>query len=244
MLRHVLGDSLFFRALRAYADDPRFRFRSATTDGFRSVCEATGGISLGYFFDQWVFGEGYPRYAFEWSGGKAGDGYDVRVRLKQSAPGPSPVLFTMPIDIRMTSGTKDTTVVAFQTTQDQEFVFRIPFNPADVQLDPDKWILREILPADGQIPGGYVLQQNYPNPFNAGTAITFALPRRSEVTLAVYDVLGREVVQLSRERWEAGPHTLRWSGDDASGRPVASGVYIYRLTAGDFTAARSMVLLR
>ncbi|HTY58074.1 MAG TPA: M1 family metallopeptidase, partial [Bacteroidota bacterium] len=66
MLRHVLGDSLFFRSMRAYAADARFRYRSATTEGFRSVCESVAGKDLGYFFDEWVYGEGYPRYTYGW----------------------------------------------------------------------------------------------------------------------------------------------------------------------------------
>ena len=66
MLRHVVGDSMFFRILRTYAADTRFRYGTASTADFQGVCEAVAGKSLGYFFDEWIYGESYPRYTLRW----------------------------------------------------------------------------------------------------------------------------------------------------------------------------------
>ena len=88
------------------------------------------------------------------------------------------------------------------------------------------------------VPASYLLAQNYPNPFNPSTTIQYELPQSSVVNLSVYDVLGREVSVLVKERRDAGIHEAQF---DASG--LASGVYLYRLTAGDFTQARKLLLL-
>jgi hypothetical protein len=90
-----------------------------------------------------------------------------------------------------------------------------------------------------ELPHDFSLFQNYPNPFNPGTTITYELPRTSHVTLSVYDVLGREVATLLNEEKSAGAYTVQW---DASG--VSSGVYFYRLKAGDFNQTKRMMIVR
>jgi pimeloyl-ACP methyl ester carboxylesterase len=89
------------------------------------------------------------------------------------------------------------------------------------------------------VPMEYRLLQNYPNPFNPTTAIRYELPRSSQVRLSVYDMLGREVSVLVKERRDPGVHEVKF---DASNLP--SGVYLYRLRAGDFIQSRKFVLLR
>ena len=88
------------------------------------------------------------------------------------------------------------------------------------------------------------LYQNHPNPFNPSTTIRFSLKDRGIVSLAIYDVAGRLVRVLVDDVIESGPHELTWDGKDNAGRGVASGVYFYRLRAGEFTDTRKMVLLR
>jgi len=88
------------------------------------------------------------------------------------------------------------------------------------------------------------LFQNVPNPFNPVTEIAFALPVPARVDVAVYDVSGRCVRHLVDGRLAAGRHAAVWDGRDAAGTPVASGVYFYRLTAGDVVRTRRMILLQ
>ena len=95
------------------------------------------------------------------------------------------------------------------------------------------------VPIGGLLPDGPRLHQNYPNPFNPSTIIEFELPKSSIVRLSVYDMLGREVSVLLNERREAGVHEVRFDGSN-----LASGVYFYRLTAGDFLQTRRLLLLR
>lgn len=94
------------------------------------------------------------------------------------------------------------------------------------------------------IPSSFTLHQNYPNPFNPATTIGFSLPMRSAVKLTVYNLLGRRVRLLADRTLNAGQHEIIWNGDNAAGEPVASGVYFYRLEAGEFIASKKMVLIR
>jgi flagellar hook assembly protein FlgD len=74
--------------------------------------------------------------------------------------------------------------------------------------------------------------------------LSFSLPHRSDVTLTVYDPLGREITVLIRGQLEAGTHTVQWEGTDARGYLVASGTYFYRLTAGSYAETRKMMVVR
>jgi len=83
------------------------------------------------------------------------------------------------------------------------------------------------------------LMQNYPNPFNPNTQIVYSLPRQLKTTLKVFNILGQEVATLVNEVQSAGQHSVNFN---ASG--LASGVYLYRLQAGEFTSSYKMVLMK
>jgi hypothetical protein len=93
---------------------------------------------------------------------------------------------------------------------------------------------------DFTLPLCYELNQNYPNPFNPTTTIEFSLPKKSKVEIDIFNLLGQKVNSLIEDKiLEPGYHSVTW---DASG--VASGVYFYRLQAGDFVQTRRMTLLK
>jgi len=95
------------------------------------------------------------------------------------------------------------------------------------------------------IPREFHLSQNYPNPFNPTTTIQFVLPTESIVTLEIYNMLGQRVTTLlNNEEFTSGSFNVEWNGRDTFGRPVSSGMYIYRINAGDFNATKSMMLLK
>jgi methionine-rich copper-binding protein CopC len=91
---------------------------------------------------------------------------------------------------------------------------------------------------DSELPLQYALQQNYPNPFNPSTVIRFATPKSGDVTLNVYDLLGKEVAVLVSQQLHAGNYSVQWRAD------VPSGTYIYRIQAQDFVETRKMLLIR
>ena len=98
---------------------------------------------------------------------------------------------------------------------------------------------------DAAIPSDFGLSPSYPNPFRSVSTIQYALPRAERVVIEVFDVVGRRVATLVDEDVEAGFHSVVWDGRGASGgADLASGVYIYRLRAGSFTATQRAVLVR
>lgn len=93
-------------------------------------------------------------------------------------------------------------------------------------------------------PATFALDQNHPNPFNAGTTVRYQIPQTGRVTLQVFNVRGQLVRVLVDDNLQAGVYEAAWDGRDAAGRPMPSGVYVYRLTAGERRLVRKMVYLR
>jgi len=94
------------------------------------------------------------------------------------------------------------------------------------------------------IPTKYTLCDNYPNPFNPETTIQYDLPEIVHVRLEIYDLLGQRIATLVDSRKLAGKYTQIWDSKDQRGNVVASGIYFYKLTAGDFVRVKKMVLMR
>jgi hypothetical protein len=88
------------------------------------------------------------------------------------------------------------------------------------------------------------LGENFPNPFNPSTTIRYALSQDAHVTLRVYDMMGQLVKTLVDGVEQAGTNQAVWNGRNESGASVSSGIYIYRMTAGNFTATRRMLFLK
>jgi aminopeptidase N len=243
MLRHVMGDSLFFQAMKQYAGDTRFRFKTASTADFESVCESVSGRRLDYFFNEWVSGEGYPRYLYDWESQRSGPSYVVSVTIDQTAALGSPLFFTMPLDLRFSGAGLDTTVTVFNDARNQTFVINLPRPPTSVELDPDNWILKDAFLSP---PKEFDLLQNYPNPFSSTTTISFDLPAASRVRIDVYNTLG-EVVRSIRLAgiYDPGRYSVRFFPVAADGTRLASGVYYYRLSiSGKPIRVRKMIYLR
>lgn len=95
-----------------------------------------------------------------------------------------------------------------------------------------------------EIPARYFLSQNHPNPFNSTTTLQYGLPERAEVVLVIYDILGKQVRTLFHGVEEAGVKSVIWDGTDDLGRLVNTGVYLYKIHAGDFTQFQKMLLLK
>ena len=100
------------------------------------------------------------------------------------------------------------------------------------------------LAVENLLPTRYALHQNYPNPFNPITIIRYELPKASNVQMRIYNLLGQEVIRLVDEDQTPGYHKAIWSGRDARGRSVSSGIYIARLVTPGYAKSIKMVLLK
>jgi hypothetical protein len=94
------------------------------------------------------------------------------------------------------------------------------------------------------LPKAFVLKQNFPNPFNPTTVIQYALPEASNVRLEIYNTLGQVVRTLVAEEQEAGAYRITWDSRNEYGQEMATGVYIYRLVAGEFDTTKRMLLIK
>jgi hypothetical protein len=99
-------------------------------------------------------------------------------------------------------------------------------------------------PENGEPIASYELSQCYPNPFNPATTIRYSVPRRSDVVIEVFNVLGRKVLTLVDESKPLGEYEVIWKGCDSHGNAVTTGVYLYRIQAGAFSETKKMVLMR
>jgi len=90
----------------------------------------------------------------------------------------------------------------------------------------------------------FSLHQNHPNPFNPETTILYELPRASQVEVTIFNLLGEKVRTFAFQQQQAGQHRIQWDSRDDNGKPVPSGVYFYRLLAGDFVQTRKMILMQ
>jgi hypothetical protein len=104
--------------------------------------------------------------------------------------------------------------------------------------------VRELPGSDENRPSGFSLSQNYPNPFNPVTNIAFTVPRTAHVRLDVYNVVGQKVKTLVDQEMKPGSYAADWDGTDQSGKAVSSGIYFYRMEAGDFAGMKKMLLLK
>jgi hypothetical protein len=102
-----------------------------------------------------------------------------------------------------------------------------PFTPLEV---PDR---------PREVPGDYLLEQSYPNPFNPEAIIKYGVPTGTHVTITIFDELGRKISTLVNEHKTPGMYAVSWRGDN-----VAGGVYWYRMTAGNYTCAKRMLLVK
>ncbi len=230
MLRWILGDELFFNTLRAYTAAPNLAYGTAATDDFRAVAERVSGKNLGYFFQQWVFGEGYPVYKATVTRASAND---VTVRLEQRNTTASNLAsFTMPVQILVRSATGDTTVTVLNDRADQTFTLPARGSVTDIVIDPNNRVLKATEPTVLNLvtalpePVSTSLRV-YPNPATEKLTVEFTVSTAGPVTVSLLNLLGQRVKTFSGERLAVGSYqrTLAVHG-------LSAGQYILRVDDG------------
>ncbi|WP_372427329.1 M1 family aminopeptidase [Rufibacter glacialis] len=191
MLRHALAsDALFLRVLQEYRQ--AYQHKVATTRDFQQVVERVSGRSFQYFFDQWVYGEGFPIFDVSW----AQAGNKVYLRSLQTTSSPATPLFTTEVEYKIRTSLKDTVVVVRHRQQQEEYQFQVAGTVLGVEVDPNQWLLEVVksVREDALI---------IPPAPPAGTLVLYPNPTWGEVHLragqgvpqkiAIYDMVGRHI---------------------------------------------------
>jgi aminopeptidase N len=246
MLRYVLGDSLFFAAIKAYATDTvNFKYKNAVTIDFTASISQTAGQDLSWFIDEWIKQPNHPVYQNTYSISPAGSNWEVGFLAKQFQTD-SP-FHKMPVTIKITfSSGPDSTFRVMNDQNNQFFVWTFSRQPVSLQFDPNNDIVLKtattaigIISNEKKVPRDFKLYQNYPNPFNPVTRISYDVPKRGVVSLKIFNVIGQLILHPVNEVKEAGSYTYEF---DALNLP--SGIYYYELIAGSFIDTRKMVLIK
>ncbi len=245
MLRHVIGDSLFFASLAEYRQT--YEYSYAVTPDFIAIVESVSGQELDWFFGEWIYDVGWPDYEYIWIYEPAGPGYELTLTIDQvHTEGP---VFTMPVDIGISTAGGDTLVVVWVDEAHEEFVFTLAGLPVGVELDPDNWILDTALDLTAGVrpdtggPLGLRLEAA-PNPFTGSTTLRFAVSSPQRVSVEIFTASGRKVQSILEDEAAPGWSEVSWDGRDGSGREVAPGTYFCRMTAEDGVRTTRIVRLR
>jgi len=179
-------------------------------------------------------------------------------------PDPTDSVFTYDVTYERTGGSPvtienltDTTVTTPQLVDNSTYTWYVTAeDEKGLTRDSDTWTFLTRIPSgiddpdkNVNLPRVFALSQNYPNPFNPRTTINFDVPEKAEdgvnVTLEIFSLRGMKVITLIQNKlMEPGSHTVTWNGRNERGNRIGSGIYIYRIKAGDFTSYRKMVVLK
>ncbi len=255
MLRGIVGDETFFNILKAYASDPQLAYNSADTEDFQKVAEDVSGLDLDYFFSEWIYGEKYPTYNYNWNYAQlSSNNFEVNLEIDQAAK-TIPTFFTMPIQIKITTTAGDSLITVMNDQQQQQFTFNLTSQPTNLFFDPENWILKNSSMTtsidDTKNVETFRVEQNYPNPFNPTTKIKYTISdlgtrNALSVQIKVYDILGNEVATIVNKEQQPGNYEVDFNAKVGANRnsPLPSGIYFYRLRAGNFIQTKKMTLLK
>ena len=234
MLRLKLTDSVYFRAIRSYLQDPKLAYGFARTADLKRHLEQVSGISLTEFFNDWYTGQGYPSYKLEWT--PVGSSR-VRIKLSQTTSHASVNFFELPVPLKLKNATQQKTIILNNTSNGQEFLEQIGFVPDSIFIDPEAWLITKnntvAKVADNNIAPNTVMV--YPNPIKSQFSIwlrNFTVP---EAWVTLYNASGQLLLKQKI--------TLT-NGSEYAEIPSAhlpAGIYTLRLTAGDFKYSKKLL---
>jgi aminopeptidase N len=191
MLRGIMGDSAFYRGVRRYLNDPAVRFGFARTADLQRNLEAESGKDLSVFFQQWIYGQGFPNYQLDWS---QNANQWIKLRLNQTTSHTSVPFYQMPVQLQLHSATKDTTITVEHGFSGQEFWVNPGFAVDTIMIDPKLWILSRVKTSQ-KIPASTTLNELkiYPNPAPEVLNIALNNPGEKKMMVWLYNTLGQRI---------------------------------------------------
>ena len=245
MLRHKVGENMFFDILKSYASNDSLSYNAASTSDFQKVCEDISGLDFEQFFQQWIYGEKYPKYELSWW--HEGNGiYNVKIDQIQSND-----IFSMPIDLKFSGSAGpmlvDTTIVIENNNSSQLYEFSgFNFLLENVMLDPENWILKEatysVNEIDNILPDRVEVEKAFPNPFNSKVKLSFYINPQfgdTHVNVNIFDSRGKIVESLIDNEFMPGYHTTFWNANGKS-----SGVYFIQLATDNYIDSQKILFLK
>jgi aminopeptidase N len=226
MLQQILGDNVFFDALRQYQHDPAVIYGNAHTSDLKRNLEQISGRDLTYFFDQWYTGQGYPSYNVQWN--MIGSS-TVNIKMSQVTSHPSVSFFQLPIPLQFKNATQSKTVIVDNTFNGQSFIRTLGFIPDTVLIDPQHWFVTKNNTTQKitSTNTGAGIVDIYPNPATDPLTVYFHDFSPTTATIIIYNKAGQRMytsnVNLA-------------SGSEYIQIPVsnwAHGTYIVKIRAGD-----------
>ena len=235
MLRWVLGDSTFMRAIKNYQGDPGLAYNFTNTAQLKMHMEQASGKDLTTFFNQWYTGQGYPSYNVQWS--QLGNS-SVKITMNQTTSHPSVPFFEMPVALKFKNATQEKTVVVDNRNNGEVFTKSIGFIADTVLVDPEYWIItknnttqKTSLANSGQ--GGIDIN---PNPVSNPVNIYFHDFSADNAELHIVNAAGQLVYKKN---------VALINGSELLQVPSSSwskGVYIVNVKAGDKKIVKRVVL--
>lgn len=215
MLRRQIGDEAFFQGMRNYLNDPTLANGFAKTQDFKAHMELAADTILTEYFNDWIYGQGYPKYQITWQGGEE----TAWVRINQTQSHASVSFFEMKIPVKFSNATRDTIVWFHNTQNAQLFNANIGFRATQATFDPNK----EITTKNSTIAQGQLVSVNenlsssisvYPNPTSNGTI--HVVSEHEIKAIDVFTVVGNKVLSISRPELK-------------SEMKLSSGVYVVKV---------------
>jgi aminopeptidase N len=242
-LRYVMGDSLFFAGLNAYATDAtNFMYQASVIGDFRDKMEEVYGSDLSWFFDEWIYSPNHPVYDNQYYFQQIGDVWKVFFTASQTQANTG--FFTMPIEVRVYFGPGvDTIVRVMNDENNQLFEWTFDQQPLAIFFDPhNDIVLKQASLSVGQEEYKLTTKQAEltgvePNPFSTSTNIRYYIPENTNVEIRILDVTGKLITTLMDSRQDQGEHIIAMDGSN-----LAAGLYYCQLIAGENASIKKLVI--
>jgi hypothetical protein len=233
MLRWVIGDSAFFKGMRNYLSDNSLKYSYACSDDFITHMETASGQSLTWFFDDWLYGEGYPIYSIQCT---TQPNNDILVSISQTQSNPSVNFFEMPVALKFKNNTQDTTIVFDNSFSGQSFIVNPGFKSDSALFDPDQWLVALLDTMILSIPEEHDISSTisvFPVPVHDELQLTFGGLSIESVEIA--DITGRVIF---RKEYSNTPEKVSL---DCSA--YMNGVYVLKIQNGENRVVKKILKL-
>lgn len=242
MLRYVVGDSIFWNILPDYAGT--FKYGNATVDDFKDRCEVVSEMELDWFFDEWIYDQGYPEYTTSWYYNQVGtDSFRVFVTIAQNQS--NAPIFKMPVELTIETSSGTIVQTVWDSLASQDFDFVVIGVPSNLIFDKDFHILttsRNVgVEESSKIKSQNAKLEISENPCNRKVIIRLSDSKIKNSKIRIYNISGKLVKNLLIPRSPSGKTiSITWDAKDC-----ATGVYFVKLYAGGYCKdTKKLVLVR